>query len=70
MSPPTQESAGPLSLAGYTYSQEAVARLLSRLQVVPSLESVKLVSSSQTVVAVQDVVSFSITASVRAQETG
>jgi len=63
-------TAGPLTLAGYTYSQEGVARLLSRLQVVPSLQSVKLVSSTQTVVSGQDVVTFTITASVRAQETG
>jgi Tfp pilus assembly protein PilN len=59
-----------LSLAGYTYSQEGVARLLSRLAVVPALQSVKLVQSSQATVGGQTVVSFSIQATVRPQETG
>ena len=61
---------GPLSLAGYTYSQEGVARLLSRLAVVPALQSVKLIQSSQATVGGQTVISFSIQATVRPQETG
>jgi hypothetical protein len=59
-----------MSFAGYTYSQEGVARLLSRLAVVPALENVKLVQSSQAEVNGQSVVSFSIQADVRPQETG
>jgi Tfp pilus assembly protein PilN len=62
--------AQPMSFVGYTYSQEGVARLLSRLAVVPALENVKLVQSSQSEVNGQSVVSFSIQADVRPQETG
>jgi Tfp pilus assembly protein PilN len=63
-------STEPLNIQGYTYSQEGVARLLSRLQVVPALQTVKLVSSSQTKLLGQMVVAFTIQASVRPQETG
>jgi Tfp pilus assembly protein PilN len=68
--PPAPTTVQPLNLQGYTYSQDGVARLLSRLQVVPALENVKLVSSAQSVVSGQTVVSFTITADVRPQETG
>jgi len=60
----------PMTFAGYTYSQEGVARLLSRLAVVPALEDVKLVSSTQMTVGDQQVISFSIQANVRPEETG
>ena len=59
-----------MTFAGYTYSQEGVARLLSRLAVVPALDNVKLVSSAQTKVGDQTVINFSIEADVRPQETG
>jgi hypothetical protein len=59
-----------MTFVGYTYSQEGVARLLSRLAVVPSLENVQLVSSTQTTVGDQTVISFSIEADVRPEETG
>jgi len=65
--PPT---AGPLTVAGYTYSQEAVARLLTRLAVVPALQDVTLLSSEQTTVAGRPVFTFSIKADVRSGETG
>jgi Tfp pilus assembly protein PilN len=68
--PPPAPTAQPMTFAGYTYSQEGVARLLSRLAVVPALDNVKLVSSTQTKVGDQDVVNFSIQADVRPQETG
>ena len=68
--PPAPTTVQPLNLQGYTYSQDGVARLLSRLQVVPALENVKLVSSTESVVSGQTVVSFTITADVRPQETG
>jgi len=58
--PPT----APLSIAGYTYSQEGVARFMSRLAVIPELQDVKLVTSSQATVVGRNVVSFSITAGV------
>jgi Tfp pilus assembly protein PilN len=63
-------AAQPLSMQGYTYSQEGVARLLSRLQVVPALENVKLISSAQSTLLGQTVVTFSIQADVRPQEAG
>ena len=65
--PPT---AGPLNVAGYTYSPEGVARLLTRLAVVPALQDVQLVSSSQTVVSRRQVFAFTIKADVRAGENG
>ena len=68
--PPPAPATGPMTFAGYTYSQEGVARLLSRLAVVPALQNVKLVSSSEATVGGQTVVTFSIEADVRPQETG
>jgi Tfp pilus assembly protein PilN len=68
--PPPAPTAGPLRLAGYTYSQEGVARLLTRLAVVPALQDVELVSSTRTNIAGRDVFSFSITANVRSGEIG
>jgi Tfp pilus assembly protein PilN len=65
--PPT---AGPLNLAGYTYSQEGVARLLTRLSVVPALQDVQLVASTRTGVSGRFVFQFSITANVRSGEIG
>jgi Tfp pilus assembly protein PilN len=67
---PPPPSTGPMNIQGYTYSHEGVARLLSRLQVVPALQDVKLVSSSQSTVNGQTVIAFTIQADVRPQETG
>jgi Tfp pilus assembly protein PilN len=49
---------------GYTYSQDGVARLLSRLNVLPDLTNVQLQTSSLTKVGLQDVVQFTILATV------
>jgi Tfp pilus assembly protein PilN len=65
--PPPPPVTSPLRLAGYTYSQEGVARLLSRLEVIPELQDVKLIQSMQTTVVGRDVFSFSIQAGVRSQ---
>ena len=67
---PTTSSALPtpaseLSIQGYTYSQESVARLLERLSVVPDLEDVQLQSSTTANVSGQNVVSFTIVANIR-----
>jgi Tfp pilus assembly protein PilN len=59
---------GGLSLDGYTYSQEGVARFLSRLTVIPELTDVKLVRSERTAVLGRIVVRFSITAGILKQE--
>lgn len=53
------------SISGRTYSHDGVARLLSRLQVVPDLQNVTLVSSTRDEVAGQSVVQFSIVADIR-----
>ena len=54
-----------LVLGGYTYSQEAVARLLSRLQVVPDLTNVQLQTSAVTPLGRQSVVAFTILADIK-----
>ena len=66
--PPPAPTTGPLSLMGYTYSQEGVARFLGRLAVVPALQDVKLLQSARATVSGQVIVSFSIQAGVRPQE--
>lgn len=53
------------SITGRTYSHDGVARLLSRLQVIPDLQNVTLVSSTRDEVAGQAVVQFSIVADIR-----
>jgi Tfp pilus assembly protein PilN len=59
--PPSQ-----FTIQGRTYSHDGVARLLSRLQVVPDLTNVQLMSSSLSNVGGQDVVDFSIAADIKA----
>jgi Tfp pilus assembly protein PilN len=51
-------------LTGYTYSQNGVARLLSRLAVLPDLRNVQLQSSSLSKVGEQQIVQFTILADV------
>jgi Tfp pilus assembly protein PilN len=53
------------TIQGRTYSHDGVARLLSRLQVVPDLTNVQLVKSSLLRVGSRDVVEFSIAADLR-----
>ncbi len=53
------------TITGRTYSHDGVARLLSRLQVVPDLTNVQLVSSTLAKVGNQDVVEFSIAADIK-----
>lgn len=64
---PVAPVTAPLNLAGYTYSQEGVARFLTRLAVIPELQDVKLISSAQADVQGRTVVQFSITAGIRKQ---
>ena len=54
-----------LTVNGYTYSHESVARLLSRLFVLPDLTNVQLQSSTLARVGTQSVVQFTILADVR-----
>ena len=57
------------TIQGRTYSHDGVARLLSRLQVVPDLTNVQLLSSTLSTVAGQDVVEFSIAADIKVAGT-
>jgi Tfp pilus assembly protein PilN len=54
-----------LTLDGYTYSQPAVARLLTRLTVIPDLVNVQLQQSTLTKIGATPVVHFTIAADVR-----
>jgi Tfp pilus assembly protein PilN len=54
-----------LTITGYTYSQESVARLLERLQVLPDLKNVQLESSTSSQVAGQNVINFTIVSDIR-----
>ncbi len=71
ISPSTGESSSTstapsqFTINGRTYSHDAVARLLSRLQVVPDLTNVQLLSSSRSQVGGQTVVEFSIAADIK-----
>jgi|1186.fasta_scaffold170654_2 Tfp pilus assembly protein PilN len=58
-----------LTMTGYTYSQEGVARLLSRLALVPQLANVQLQSSTGATVGERPVVNFSISATVTGSGT-
>jgi Tfp pilus assembly protein PilN len=58
-------SASGFVIEGYTYSHEGVARLLSRLMVVPDLTNVQLNVSERQKVNNQGVVHFRISADVR-----
>ena len=53
------------TITGYTYAQEGVARLLSRLSVLPDLTTVQLQSSSLSKIGERPVIQFTILANVR-----
>ena len=53
------------TLTGSTYSQNGVARFLSRLSVIPDLRNVRLQSSASLLVAERELVQFTILADVR-----
>lgn len=63
--PATAAPAGGLSVTGRTYSHDAVARLLSRLSIVPQLDDVKLEKSVLGKAEGRTVVEFTISAAVR-----
>lgn len=52
------------TIQGRTYSHDGVARLLSRLQVVPDLTNVQLISSTRSLIGKQPVVDFTIAADI------
>jgi Tfp pilus assembly protein PilN len=61
----TSVAATEFTLDGYTYSHAAVARLLTRLGVVPDLVNVELQQSTRTKVGNTDAVHFTVVADVR-----
>jgi Tfp pilus assembly protein PilN len=65
VAPGTAVAATQFTLDGYTYSHAAVARLLSRLSVVPDLVNVQLQQSTLTKVGTAKAVHFIIAADVR-----
>jgi Tfp pilus assembly protein PilN len=67
---PTTPSAFPaaptaLTVAGTTYSQAGVARLLERLEVLPDLQNVQLQQSQAAVIGSQRVINFTIVSDIR-----
>ena len=68
--PPAAATTTPVpstfTMNGTTFTHEGVARLLSRLTLVPGLEDVTLVSSTKTKVGKRTAVAFSLAASIRA----
>jgi Tfp pilus assembly protein PilN len=66
--PAPAASGGGFSIAGRTYSHDAVARLLSRLSLIPDLGTVRLEKSTLSKVEGRDVVEFTIGAMVRGKE--
>ena len=63
-------AATQFTLDGYTYSHAAVARLLSRLSVLPDLVNVQLQQSTLTKVGTAQVVHFVIAADIRTPGAG
>lgn len=63
---PTAAGGSGFVLTGSTYSQNGVARFLSRLAVIPDLTNVRLQSSQSALVNERDLVTFTILADVRA----
>lgn len=67
---PTATATGSgLTMTGSTYSQNGVARLLSRLAVIPDLANVRLQSSQGQLMNGRELVQFTILADVRAPGT-
>ena len=54
-----------LTIQGYTYSQDGVARLLERLAVVPDLKNVQLQTSQSQQLGKQTVISFTIVSDIK-----
>jgi len=71
--PPTDPSSGAknsFDIVGYARRQEDVALLLSRMEVMPEIATVGLLSAVATEVGGEDLVEFSVTATVKSQGEG
>jgi len=66
---PAAAAAG-FTITGSTYSQNGVARFLSRLAVIPDLQNVRLQSSQSALVSERELVQFTILADVRTGGAG
>ncbi|HUQ23039.1 MAG TPA: PilN domain-containing protein [Gaiellaceae bacterium] len=64
--PTADAAASGFNLTGSTYSQNGVARFLSRLAVIPDIKNVRLQSSASQLVDERELVQFTILADVRA----
>jgi Tfp pilus assembly protein PilN len=62
---PAAATTSGFTLTGSTYSQNGVARFLSRLSVIPDLKNVRLQSSASQVISERELVQFTILADVR-----
>lgn len=60
----TSSAASSFSIQGYTYSQQSVAHLLERLQLLPTLTNVMLGSSTAAQSGTKTLVQFQVTATV------
>ena len=60
----------PLTISGYTYSQEGVARFMARLAVIPELTHVTLQKSFLSPISGRSVVQFTIQADIRRPGAG
>ena len=65
LSEPSGSSSNGLQLTGVTYSYDSVARLLSRMELVPDLTAVTLTNTSES----KRIVSFTVNASVKGATT-
>jgi len=61
---------GSFEIVGYTRAQDGVAQLLSRMAVLPEVESAKLVSATKAVVAGEALVEFTISAEIKPAGAG
>jgi Tfp pilus assembly protein PilN len=58
--PSSAATSGTFSIGGYTYSENAVAQLMARLQLLSGLSSVTLTSATQTTVGTKNLIQFSV----------
>ena len=61
---------GSFEIVGYTRAQDGVAQLLSRMAVLPEVQSAKLVSATRAVVAREPLVEFTISAEIKPAGAG
>ena len=68
--PAQTAGASSFEITGYTRKQDGVALLLSRMSVLPELESVALVSATSVKIGSEDLVEFTIRAAVKPRVAG